>query len=149
MSDGRPTRTQARSHPQKTPQAKRDIALAPVLAKVLREHRMASPFKADTDRVFPSATGKVLNHRNLARRGFELGLKNAELGHLRFHDLRHTYASLLIAEGLNVVYVSRQMGHSSPDITLRVYAHLWDALEHADKARAALDGVLPPRQLKS
>jgi integrase len=58
-----------------------------------------------------------------------------------FHDLRHTYASLLIAEGLNVVFVSRQMGHSSPDITLRVYSHLWGAAEHASKASAALDSV--------
>lgn len=50
---------------------------------------------------------------------------------LRFHDLRHTFASLLVAESLNVVFVSRQLGHASPDITLRVYAHLFDGAEHA------------------
>ena len=69
------------------------------------------------------------------------GLERAGLGKLRFHDLRHTFASLLIAEGLNVVFVSRQMGHASPDITLRVYAHVWDSAQHSSKASAALDAV--------
>ncbi len=102
----------------KTPQAKREIVLAPALAKVLREHRMASRFKADGDLVFPSSTGRALGARNLTRRGLDKALERAGLGKLRFHDLRHTFASLLVAEGLNVVFVSRQMGHSSPDITL-------------------------------
>jgi hypothetical protein len=41
-----------------------------------------------------------------------------------------------------VVYVSRQLGHASPDITLRVYAHLFDAAEHSQKASDALDAAL-------
>jgi len=57
---------------------------------------------------------------------------------LRFHDLRHTFASLLIAQGENVVWVSRQLGHESPNTTLRVYAHLFDGAEHAERASAAL-----------
>lgn len=83
-------------------------------------------------------------HERRTRRSPRLdkALEAAELGKLRFHDLRHGYASLLIAEGLNVVFVSRQLGHSSPDITLRVYAHLFDAAEHAGRARAVLEGVL-------
>jgi integrase len=44
-----------------------------------------------------------------------------------------------VAEGLNVVYVSRQLGHASPDITLRVYAHLFDRAEHAQRASDALE----------
>src|SRR5215217_1036258 len=106
---------------------------------MLRTHKMASRFKQDTDLVFPSATGQPMNGRNLSRRGLEKALTDAKLDRLRFHDLRHTFASLLIGEGLNVVFVSRQMGHSSPDITLRVYSHLWDASEHAAQAGAALD----------
>ena len=58
---------------------------------------------------------------------------------LRWHDLRHTFASLLVAQGLNVVYVSRQLGHASPDITLRVYSHLFDQAEHGQRASAALE----------
>jgi len=46
---------------------------------------------------------------------------------------------LLIAKGLNVVYVSRQLGHPNPSITLEVYAHLFDRADHAASARHALD----------
>jgi hypothetical protein len=53
--------------------------------------------------------------------------------------LRHTFASLLIAEGASVVFVSRQLGHASADITLRVYAHLFDRAAHAERARSALE----------
>jgi integrase len=42
---------------------------------------------------------------------------------LRFHDLRHTHASCLIAAGYSIKAVSRRLGHSSIDVTLRVYAH--------------------------
>jgi integrase len=45
----------------------------------------------------------------------------------------------LIAEGLNVVFVSRQLGHASPDVTLRVYAHLFDRAEHGQRASDALE----------
>jgi len=58
------------------------------------------------------------------------------------HDLRHYFGSLLISQGLNVVYVSRQLGHASPKITLDVYAHLFDAAEHSQKASDALDAAL-------
>lgn len=45
-------------------------------------------------------------------------------GKIRFHDLRHTYASLLIDQGENIVYIANQMGHSSLTVTLNIYAHL-------------------------
>jgi len=51
--------------------------------------------------------------------------------------LRHAFASLLIAKKLNVVFVSRQLGHSSPTITLDVYAHLFEQADHAAAAREA------------
>jgi integrase len=43
---------------------------------------------------------------------------------IRFQDLRHTYASLLLAQGEGIKYVQVRMGHSSPTVTLNVYAHL-------------------------
>jgi len=46
------------------------------------------------------------------------------LSNFRFHDLRHTYASLLIEQGENIKYIQNQLGHSSPMVTLNVYAHL-------------------------
>jgi len=60
-------------------------------------------------------------------------------GRLSLHSLRHGFASLLIAEGLNVVFVSRQLGHATPSITLGVYAHLFERADHATAARAALE----------
>jgi len=53
--------------------------------------------------------------------------------------LRHTFASLLIASGLDFVFVSRQLGHAHPGITLQVYSHLFGARDHAASAREALD----------
>jgi integrase len=46
---------------------------------------------------------------------------------------------LLIAKGLNVVFVSRQLGHANPSITLEVYAHLFERADHANAARDALE----------
>ena len=60
---------------------------------------------------------------------------------LTLHSLRHGFASLLISHGLNVVFVSRQLGHANPNITLRVYAHLYARADHAATARAALDAA--------
>jgi integrase len=137
----------------KTPQAKRTIVLMPALAAMLREHRVGSRFSRKGDFVFVSRKGTPMQHRNLAQRGLAKALEATGLGDyvddgrggrkfragFRFHDLRHTFASLLIAQGANVVFVSRQLGHASPDITLRVYAHLFDQAEHAQRARDALE----------
>jgi integrase len=56
-----------------------------------------------------------------------------------FHVLRHTFASILIAQGRDPVFVSRQLGHANPAITLKVYAHLFDAARHAQEAREQLE----------
>ena len=128
----------------KTPQATRDVVLMPALARLLREHRLASPHSRPADLVFASALGTGLDRRNVSRRGLERAVTHSGLGDsqrptLRFHDLRHTFASLLIAQGTNVVFVSRSLGHASPDITLRVYAHLFDSAEHAERTSAILE----------
>jgi len=51
-------------------------------------------------------------------------INKAGIDRIRFHDLRHTYASLLIDQGENITYIQTQLGHSSPSVTLNVYAHL-------------------------
>ena len=48
----------------------------------------------------------------------------AKIERIRFHDLRHTFASLLIDQGENPKYIQKQLGHSSPTVTLNIYAHL-------------------------
>lgn len=124
----------------KTPQAIRDVSLPPFVVKLLAGHKLASPFSQPSNFVFGSETGGPMHYRNLTRRGFEKGLRAAGLDgerKPRWHDLRHTFASILISEGLPVTYVSRQMGHASATTTLS--AHLWSASEHAERASAALE----------
>ena len=65
-----------------------------------------------------------MNHTNMQARHFYPALKAAKIDRIRFHDLRHTYASLLIEQGENIKYIQTQLGHSSPTVTLNVYAHL-------------------------
>jgi integrase len=65
------------------------------------------------------------------------GLNSADRICLR--GLRHRYASLLIAAGIDLVYVARQLGHSDPRITLTTYTHYFAAADHATAARTAID----------
>jgi integrase len=97
------------------------------------------------DFVFTSQAGTPMHYRDVVRRGLDKAREASGLAAeptLRFHDLRHTFASLLIARGLDVVFVSRQLGHADPSITLRVYAHLFDAEKHALTASDVLDAAL-------
>ena len=59
---------------------------------------------------------------------------------IRFHNLRHTYASLLIAQGVNVAFVSRQLGHATPATPLHIYAHLFDEAANLGRAREYVNG---------
>jgi integrase len=126
----------------KTKKAVREVVLMPALTRMLREHKLASPYSREWDFVFASERGTALHYRNIVRRGLEPALKRAGLDgkpKLRWHDLRHTYASLLIAEGEDVVWVSRQLGHANPSVTLNVYADLFDRRKHADRMRSRME----------
>jgi integrase len=71
--------------------------------------------------LFPNLCGKYLDTDN-ANRAFNRICKNAKLGHFRMYDLRHTFASLLLASGAPITYVAAQLGHTKPTTTLRYYA---------------------------
>lgn len=105
----------------KTKGSARRIDLAPVLVRELAKWKLAS---GNNDLVFPSEVDTPVLHENLVRRHFKPALKAAGLPDIRFHDLRHTYASLLFAQGENIKYISSQLGHASATITLDVYSHL-------------------------
>lgn len=125
----------------KTRNARRDVVLMPALSRALKTLKASSPYPAPTDYVFVSQVGTPLYWRNVARRALQPALRNAGIEHVRWHDLRHTFASLLIASGANISFVSRQLGHGSPDITLRVYGHLFDRAEHAQRTRDVLEST--------
>jgi integrase len=128
----------------KTPNAIRSVVLAPFMVKVLAEHRLFSKFSTDSDPVFATAVGSFGNRHNVASRIFRPAVRKAGLDQegrptLRLHDLRHTCASLLIAGGASVVFVSRQLGHGTPAMTLTTYSHLFDGRDHGDKMAAMLE----------
>ncbi len=73
--------------------------------------------------VFPSLSGTPLEERNI-RHVFKRMLEKAELRQIQIHDLRHTFASLLLQQGESVAYVKEQLGHASIQITVDTYGHL-------------------------
>lgn len=107
----------------KTRGSVRRIDLAPIVVKGLRKWKLASPV-SKLDLVFPNEAGKPMDSKNMIRRHFRPALRAAGLERLRFHDLRHIYASLLIHQGENIKYIQNQLGHANPTITLNIYAHL-------------------------
>ncbi len=74
--------------------------------------------------VFPSEAGTPIEMNNFSERVFKPVLSRAGLRRIRFHDLRHTYGSLLIQAGASLAYVRDQMGHSSIQVTVGIYGHL-------------------------
>ena len=117
---------------------RRDVILMPALATVLREHKLASGHSDDASRVFSTASGRSVSQRN-ATRVFEAAVKRAKLRGVTFHALRHTFASMLIGQGEDPVFVADQLGHSKPAFTLNTYAHLFRAARHARQARIQLE----------
>jgi integrase len=93
--------------------------------KELKKWRLACP-PSELDLVFPGEDGNPIERTYLLKEKFYPALTAAEVKHIRFHDLRHTFASLLLSNGENVKYVQKQMGHASPTVTLNIYAHLME-----------------------
>jgi integrase len=85
---------------------------------------MAGKTSIADDLVFPSQVGTVIKPDNIMPRYMEPALEKAGLRRFRFHDLRHTFGSLLIQDGASLAYVKEQMGHSSIQITVDSYGHL-------------------------
>ena len=138
-------RSRSYSEP-KTPNAIRSVVLMPSLVSLLLEHRAGSSHATPGDPIFATPGGAPMHYRNVTRRGLATAIAAAGIERdgsprLRFHDLRHTFASLLIAQGLNIVFVSRQLGHASPRFTLDVYGGLFDGAEHGRRASDGLEAA--------
>lgn len=76
----------------------------------------------ELDLVFPSSIGTPLNPSNISKQ-FQAVLKNANLKRIRFHDMRHIAASIMLNHGIPVMTVSSILGHSQPSTTLNMYGH--------------------------
>jgi integrase len=128
----------------KTEQAIRDVAIFPALGKLLREHKesaFGSGRAKPSDLVFATRLGRALGHRNVARSALDPALERAGLPPMRWHDLRHGFASMLIAQGRSDVFVAGQLGHANANITRSIYGHLFDQSEHAERMRADLEAA--------
>jgi len=117
--------------------ARRTVTMPRFLAEILAEH--ISTYAGD-GYVFTAAGGGSVRHRNFYRRHFRPAVERAGLAEtLRFHDLRHTAASLLIARGANPKQIQERLGHSTIRLTFDRYGHLFEG--HDAALLDALDSV--------
>ena len=89
--------------------------------------------------VFPSTIGTPIDPSNLLRK-YRQVMKKAGLPRLRFHDLRHTSASLMLNNGIDVLVASKRLGHAKPSITLDVYGHLMCSVK--DQVAEKMDEII-------
>jgi integrase len=107
----------------KTKTSRRNVDIGLKMIAQLRSWKVACP-PNKLDLVFPSNAGTPLDGCHLMRRVFAPAAKRAGLKRIRFHDLRHTYASIQIEKDVHPKYLQAQLGHSSIKVTLDVYGHL-------------------------
>ena len=132
----------------KTEHSRRRVSMTPKLAVFLQEYKTEKEsfflhlgrLPRPDDLIFASVEGKpidpwVLSH-NFARIVKRVGLEN-----VRFHDLRHTFASLMLLRGAKPKVISEALGHSSVAFTMDVYSHIIEGMQQ--DAMMLLDGVLP------
>lgn len=94
------------------------------LKKALQNHKQNSAIENENDLVFCNQEGNPIDPDNMIKREFNPSLKAAGLKRIRFHDLRHTFATLLIHQGENIKFIQNQMGHASIQTTMDRYGHL-------------------------
>jgi integrase len=133
----------------KTRSGRRSILLGEGVLQALRLHRDRQQLQKATagerwkelDLIFPSSVGTPMDASNL-RLDFYKVLDHAGLPKIRFHDLRHTAASLMLNHNIPVIVVSKILGHSKPSITLDIYGHLYHEMQ--GEAARMMDGLVTP-----
>lgn len=133
----------------KTAYSRRTVALTQAATDALAAHWQRQQLQRatygdhweDLGLVFPNRQGGIMIPDNITKRSFKRYLEKAGLSRdVRFHDLRHTAATLLLASGVNVKVVSEMLGHSSVSITLNIYAHVLPHMQQS--AVSAMDHLL-------
>jgi integrase len=131
----------------KTENSVREISLPDIVVEALREHRQKQLEQrvalglgklAESALLFPKLDGSPQSPRAFSKEWSDVAA-SIDLP-VTFHALRHTHASHLIDAGIDVVKISRRLGHASVDITLRVYAHLFRKRD--DKSSAAINAAI-------
>jgi len=132
----------------KTARSRRQLQLASMAVAALRQHRAsqaaeilaAEAWDQTADLVFPNQAGRPMQASNLLRRSFSPLLAAAGLPRIRFHDLRHTAATLLLARGVHPKIASEMLGHATVAFTLDVYSHVTETLQR--EVARTMDSVL-------
>lgn len=107
----------------------------------VEEEAKARPGWQENDLIFPSSKGTPYSKFDV-QRDFAKVLQAANLRHIRFHDLRHTAASLMLNHGVPVLVVSKILGHSNPSVTLSIYAH--STLDMQSEAVRIMEEIVNP-----
>jgi integrase len=134
----------------KTRESVRDVALGRLGAEALRRHRArqaeerlrAGTSWEDGDLVFPNVWGRFTPPDYFVRQEFRRIVERAALPPMRFHDLRHTFATLQLNGKQPLKIVSEMMGHTRVGITQDLYTHVSAQMQRG--AAAALDALLTP-----
>ena len=134
----------------KSARSRRNIALSAETVRTLREHRRrqlerrlaAGPAYVDQDLVFATADGSVRPPYQV-QAAFRTLVQRVGLGPVRFHDLRHTAATLMLRAGVPIKIVSTRLGHATAGLTLDTYSHVTPDMQR--EAAAAVDAVLESR----
>jgi integrase len=133
----------------KTKYGRRVVVLGDRTIEVLRRHyerqneerKKAGKGWKEYGLIFTTQIGTPYHFRNLLR-DFKSLLEAASLPEIRFHDLRHTAASLMLNYGIPVIVVSRRLGHAKPSITLDIYGHLMPGMQA--EAAQKIDELITP-----
>jgi integrase len=132
----------------KTAKGKRSVQLTKAALEALRAHRSRQLEEKsrlvglwqDSGLVFCSQTGTPLDRNNLVVRSFKPLLKQTGLPEIRFHDLRHTCATLMLTSGVHPKVVQEMLGHANITITLDTYSHVLPNMQ--DEAVEKMDLIL-------
>ena len=132
----------------KTAKSRRTVRLTTGAVEALKRHserqaeeivRMDTLYQ-DQGLVFASEVGTPLNRHNVNHRSFKPLLERAGLPNIRFHDLRHTCATLLLGRGVHPKFVQELLGHATIAITLDTYSHVLPGM--GDQASRAMEDAL-------
>ncbi len=113
----------------KTKSSRRRVDLSDDLLKTLatlKKKRQEEALKRGSkisEWVWANERGQRVDIGSIKAKNFKRALRKAGLRDIRYHDLRHTFASQLLCNGANILYVSQQLGHSNPGITMKIYSH--------------------------
>jgi integrase len=132
----------------KTKESRRRIELTVAALAALRRRKIAQLEERlraaggyeDLDLVFANEVGRPMNPSNVIARSFRPLLLRAGLPQIRFHDLRHTAATILLGRGVHPKIVSEMLGHSTVAVTLDTYSHVTPTMQR--EAASVFDQVV-------